>query len=273
MINLLLWGVILTYSVTAAIVTVNQLRGQTHPSVVGWWLVAGGWVVHGYTILHRILEGGFHLEFSLDHSLEAVAMMTAFLYLVDWRLRRAEARSVGLLLLPLIVLLLLASRLLPQTPPMVRELVNPWLVIHLLLSLLAYGLFTIAAILALLDSYQEHALRNKNLGAIFAALPPLGALEERLFAILKSGFAILTLSILTGAIYSRQELGAYFTLSHKVIFGWATWGVFGALLLGHRLYGWRGRRAVRFTLWGYLFLMLAYFGVKVVAEIILKKHV
>ena len=45
--------------------------------------------------------------------------------------------------------------------------------------------------------------------------------------------------------------------------------IFAALLAGRRVYGWRGRVAVRWTLAGFLALVLAYIGTKFVIEIIL----
>ena len=51
----------------------------------------------------------------------------------------------------------------------------------------------------------------------------------------------------------------------------AAWFVFGTLLVGRWRYGWRGTRAVRLTLAGMLLLLLAFFGSRLVLELVLKR--
>ena len=46
---------------------------------------------------------------------------------------------------------------------------------------------------------------------------------------------------------------------------------FGGLLLGRHLWGWRGRLALRWTLAGFVALMLAYVGSRFVIEVVLHR--
>ena len=50
------------------------------------------------------------------------------------------------------------------------------------------------------------------------------------------------------------------------------WAVLGILLAGRWRFGWRGRTAIRWTFAGYAILMLAYFGSKLVLEVLLDRH-
>ncbi|MEO5364707.1 MAG: cytochrome c biogenesis protein CcsA [Magnetococcus sp. DMHC-8] len=261
-------GAVGAYAVAAVWVTYNHLRG-IRPSVLSWWLVLAGWLTQWVPLVRLFVAEHGALAVNLGASLELSALTMGGLYLLWWRIHRQEARTVGVLLLPLMVFALTGSRLLPVTHPDLRVMTDPLLLSHLVLSLLAYGLFSIAAILALMDAFQEHALRTKHLGDLFASLPPLDALEETLFLMVTMGFALLTASMLTGGWYAYAERGTALAFNHKQVFTWATWLVFGTLLLGRHFQGWRGRRAVRFTLWGYLFLALAFFGVKFVSEVVL----
>ncbi len=92
-------------------------------------------------------------------------------------------------------------------------------------------------------------------------------MERLLFHLLRAGFVLLTLVILSGAVFSEQIFGQPFTFDHKVVLSLIAWGVFGLLLWGHSHYGWRGRAAVRWTLSGYGLLLLAYFGVRIILEL------
>ncbi len=269
MAHVLFWLVVAAYSVAAVLIVFNLLRGIMRPSVLSWWLVLAGWLGQMFPLAQRLVAAKGQLAVNLAASLELSALVMGLLYLIGWRIHRQAARPVGGILLPLMVITLLGSRLLPTAEPKLRAMSDPLLTSHLLLSLLAYGLLSIAVVLALMDAFQERALKTKHLGRLFTMLPPLGALEETLFLMVRMGFLLLTLSILSGGFYSHYQHGVVFHFSHKVVFSWATWLVFGTLLIGRYFQGWRGRRAARFTLWGYLLLVLAFLGVKFVYEIVL----
>jgi len=96
-------------------------------------------------------------------------------------------------------------------------------------------------------------------------------MEELLFRIIWVGFILLTLTLISGAVFSEEVFGQPIKLTHKTLFGFISWGVFAALLTGRKLYGWRGRIAIRWTLIGFVILLLAYLGSKFVLEVILQR--
>ena len=96
-------------------------------------------------------------------------------------------------------------------------------------------------------------------------------MESVLFQIIGAGFIFLTLTLATGVLYSEELFGKALTFTHKTLFGFVSWVIFAALLLGRRFYGWRGRVAVRWTLAGFVALILAYIGSRFVVEIILRR--
>ena len=100
-------------------------------------------------------------------------------------------------------------------------------------------------------------------------LPPLLTMEALLFRIIWGGFILLTLTLITGVIFSEELFGKPAQFNHKTLFGFVSWLIFAALLGGRHVYGWRGRIAVRWTLAGFLSLVLAYVGTKFVLEVIL----
>ena len=140
---------------------------------------------------------------------------------------------------------------------------------HLLISMLAYSLFTIASLHVLLMAIIERRLHAGDLPSALQKMPPLLTLETLLFRILAAGFILLTLTIASGVLFSEELFGKPARLSHKTVFGVLSWLIFAALLGGRWFYGWRGRTAVRWTLAGFLTLVLAYIGSKFVLEVIL----
>lgn len=140
---------------------------------------------------------------------------------------------------------------------------------HIVLSILAYSILSLCALQAFVLALQERALKHRRVNGILAALPPLMTMEGMLFELLWIGFALLTAAIVTGMIYIENVFAQH--LVHKTVFSLLSWCIFAGLLWGHRRLGWRGYTAVRWTLAGYTAVALAYFGTKLVLELILHR--
>ena len=141
--------------------------------------------------------------------------------------------------------------------------------IHVLLSMLAYSLLTLAAVQAILLAVQDNHLRNRHPGGFVRGLPPLQTMESLLFEMIAAGFVLLTLALLSGFAFLKDMFAQH--LVHKTVLSCLGWFVFGSLLLGRFRYGWRGRTAIIWTLSGFVILILAYFGSKAVLELVLKR--
>lgn len=143
----------------------------------------------------------------------------------------------------------------------------PFLLIHGLLSLIAFILLALAALQAIRIAIQEYRLHTKKNLTLEGNIPPLQTLEKTLFQILMWGFILLTLSLSSGFIYLNSQPTHPFT--HKTIFAIAAWVLFALLLIGHHRYGWRGKTAAQWTLVGFVFLVISYFGTKFVLQVLL----
>ncbi len=142
---------------------------------------------------------------------------------------------------------------------------------HISVAMLAYSLFTIAVLHAVLISQVEKRLHHAQLPRVLQSLPPLLTMETLLFRLIGFGFVLLTFTLASGIVFSEQIFGKAWQFNHKVLFGFISWGVFAVLLWGHHFYGWRGRVAVRWTISGFVFLLLAYLGSKFVLEVLLHR--
>ncbi len=141
------------------------------------------------------------------------------------------------------------------------------LTIHIMVSMLAYSLFALASVQAILMAVQDHHLHHRHPGGFIRALPPLQTMESLLFEMIAVGFVLLSLALLSG--FSFLENMFEQRQVHKTVLSLIAWIVFGTLLWGRYRFGWRGQKALIWTLSGFVVLMLAYFGSKVVIELIL----
>lgn len=151
--------------------------------------------------------------------------------------------------------------------------------LHIVVAMLAYSLFTIAMLQAVLMAVVErrlhHARRDAGHGASgplagpLSRVPPLLTLERLLFHTIAAAFALLTLTLATGVAFSETLFGRAMPFNHKTLFAIVSWLTFALLLAGRWLRGWRGRTALRWTLAGFTFLLLAYVGSRFVLEVVL----
>jgi ABC-type uncharacterized transport system permease subunit len=141
---------------------------------------------------------------------------------------------------------------------------------HIILSVTAYALITIAAAMAVALALLDRRLRNRKPLGWLSILPSMEALESGTFQALGIGFALLTLTLFSGFIFVENLFGQQ--LSRKTILSCLAWLVFAILLFGRWRFGWRGRTATRWMLSGFSLLGLAYFGSRLVLEVILGRH-
>ena len=141
---------------------------------------------------------------------------------------------------------------------------------HILLSMGAAALLFAAAVTALLLVVLDRRLRTRRIVDLPGLLPPLDVLEKVMFRLIGAGVLLLTLSLFTGFVFVTNLFAQH--LQHKTVFSLIAWAVFVGLLIGRVRYGWRGRSTVNWTLTGFVFLILAYFGSKFVLEYLLGRH-
>jgi ABC-type uncharacterized transport system permease subunit len=229
------------------------------------WLGIAALIFHSIVLFETIMTAkGLNLGVFKAGSL--VAWLMVLLLIIAGMKQPLE--NLTLILLPIAALCILleisfpSNRFILQGSPLGLQL-------HILLSVLAYSLLTLAAFQAVMLSMQDYYLRKKKPTRIMQYLPPLQVMESLLFQIIAAGFFLLSLSLLSGFMFMQDITAQH--LIHKTALSIVAWLVFLILLSGRWYFGWRGRVAVRYTLGGFVALMLAYFGSKFVLEIILQR--
>jgi ABC-type uncharacterized transport system permease subunit len=222
-------------------------------------------VLHG-ALLWQALFGAPQLRFGFAHALSAMALVAVALYWIESLFLRLDGMEP--LVLPFAALAVPLPALFPGLASSGEHAAAPTFRLHLALAVVAYGLFLIALLHALLMTVIERRLHEKN-PAFVGSLPPLLTLEQLLFRVIGAAFFFLTLTLATGIAFSESLFGRALRADHKTIFAVLSWATFGLLLLGRWRYGWRGRTAVRWTLAGFILLVLAYVGSRFVLEVVL----
>jgi ABC-type uncharacterized transport system permease subunit len=222
-------------------------------------------VVHASLLYPAILtSSGLNLGFFYAASL--IALTTALLLILASLFEPVENLGIPVFVLAALSILLL---LVNPAEHLLTESSSWQLDTHILTSLLAYSILGLAVVQAVLLAIQDRHLHNRQPGGFIRALPPLQVMEALLFQMIAAGYALLTLALVTGVLFLEDIFAQH--LVHKTVLSIIAWGVFGTLLWGRWRFGWRGRVAIRWTIGGFIFLMLAYFGSKFVLELILNR--
>ncbi|MEK9713777.1 MAG: cytochrome c biogenesis protein CcsA [Thalassolituus sp.] len=205
--------------------------------------------------------GGLNLEMFQVGSLIAL-IITLLLLFSAWR-KPVDNLFTGLL--PMGATVAMLAAVMPNSA--VESELSYALIWHILLSVIAFSLFTIASVQAVLVILQDRNLRKHQTRGLIRSLPPLQTMDALLFEIIWLGMILLTVAFAIGfpVVTDLQEQH----LVHKVVFSLIAWFVFAVLLIGRQRAGWRGPVAGKWTLAGTAFLILAYFGTQFVLEYVI----
>ncbi|MFT4069994.1 inner membrane protein YpjD [Paraburkholderia sp.] len=241
-------------------------------------------LVHG-VLLHTTIFPQNAMVFGFAFALSAMFWLGAGIYWIESFFFPLD--GLRLLVLPLACV----ASLLPLAFNGVRVLpyaAAPMFKLHFLIANIAYGLFAIAALHAVLmlaverrlhsmrgGLAQRHAAASGNgwWSSWLDTLPPLLTLEKLLFRLIGAGFVLLTLTLVSGILFSEQLVDRALRLDHKTVFAILSWVMFGALLTARKVSGWRGRAALRWVLASFVALLLAYVGSRFVFEVLLHRPV
>jgi ABC-type uncharacterized transport system permease subunit len=228
-------------------------------------LLLGALALQGVGLFHDLFPAG-GMRFGFSYAVALILWLALLFYWIESFYARLE--GLHMLGLPLAAV----GALLPLAFPAQHTLPHvdsPVFRAHFLMAMLAYSLFTLAALHALLMAAAEKRLHRGRLSRAMANLPPLLTMEALLFRLIVIAFVLLTLTVASGVLFSEALFGRPLSFDHKTVFAIASWVIFAALLAGRHLYGWRGRVALRWTLAGFAALLLAYVGTRFVLEVLL----
>ncbi len=221
-----------------------------------------GLLFHGQSLSEQIfMDDGLH--FSIAATVSLIGLQLALIALVGAIESSLRGMSAGLLALAAVASTATAL----ATDTTVGTQLTWQIQAHILISMFAYGLLTVGAIVSIYALVQDRRLRAGRLSAGNHLFAPLETTEKMLFGIAASGFAGLLLAVLSGFAFVDNLFAQH--LVHKTALSLLALTLFGILVAGRQFAGWRGKRAVYLYLWGFFILCLAYFGSRYVLEQIL----
>lgn len=220
----------------------------------------GGLLVHCAFTVNRYLAAGHTPITNLHESLSFFSLAIVGVFLVFER--RYKTTILGSFVIPIALLLMIVSiGFSSAIAPLNPTLKSKWLAAHTIMAFLGYAMFAISFGAAIMYLIQERFLKKKKLGAMYQKLPSLDVLDDINYRCLTFGFPLLTLAIITGAIWAETAWGTYWSWDPKETWALITWFVYAALLHGRLTTGWRGKKAAILAIIGFFVLLFTFLGV------------
>lgn len=224
------------------------------------WVLAAGFLCHGSFTFFRYLEAGYTPITNLHESLSFFSLAIVGVFIVLQH--RYRAAILGSFVTPLALVVMLLSALFPAAVvPLNPALKSRWLGIHTITAFAGYAAFAVAFCAGIMYLLQEHFLKSKKLGALYRRLPSLEILDDMNYRCLTIGFPLLTIAIVSGAIWAESAWGAYWSWDPKETWSLIVWFIYAAFLHARLTRGWSGRRAAWMSILGFAATLFCYLGV------------
>jgi cytochrome c-type biogenesis protein CcsB len=260
-VNILLFKITLLFYFGATVLFLVDVIGRLEKAGrFARWMLIGGFTVHCTALVARFVATGFTPSASLHESLSFFAWTVVGIYLLfDLRYRLAV---LGAFVCPLALVLMIAGSAAPKgVQPLNPMLDSWWFPVHVTLAFLGNAVFAIAFGAGIMYLLQERMLKSKKFSALYYRLPSLETLDSINYKCLTFGFPLMTMGIISGAIWANSAWGGYWRWDPKETWALITWFLYAALLHGRLTIGWRGRRAAIFAIIGFLCLLFTFLGV------------
>jgi len=264
--GVMLFELALTFYFAATIVSVIELfKGTKITSRIILMLAGTGFAIHTISIIYRYVTAG-HIPITNAH--EATSFFSWCIVLIFFILQfRYRVTLLSSFIMPVVFVLMLSSSMLPrEIKPLSPVLQSYWLGIHTILAFLGNAAFALAFGIGSMYLVQEHYVKSKQLGGLFERLPSLQTLDEINYRLITFGFPMLTFAIITGALWAESAWGSYWNWDPREVWSLMTWFIYAIILHARLAAGWRGRRAALLSILGFLTILIAFFGIKLLRK-------
>lgn len=256
----------LTFYFAATIVGIVELFKSSRATTrMMLGLAAAGFVIHTIHIILRYFLAG-HLPITNLHEASSFFAwsITLLFFYVEYRYK---VGLLGSFIMPIVFLVMLSSSVLPrEIKPLSPVLQSAWLGVHTTLAFIGDAAFAMAAGIGLMYLVQEHFVKKKHLGSLFQRLPNLQILDEINYRLITIGFPLLTLAIITGALWAESAWGSYWRWDPKEVWSLVTWFIYVFVLHVRLRVGWKGKKAAYLSIVGFLAVLFTFFGVNLLIK-------
>lgn len=264
--NVLFFEFALTFYFIATVIgIIGIFKGTKTISNAILILAVIGFLFHTINVVARYIKGG---HFPVTNIHEAASFFSWCIVVLFFLLEyRYKLGLLGSFIMPMVFILMLSSSIFPREIKEINPLLKSyWLSVHTTLAFLGDAAFAMAFGIGIMYLLQERYLKSKHLSGLFQRLPNLQVLDELNYRLITLGFPLLTLAIITGAIWASTTIGKYWRWDPKELWSLATWLIYAVVLHLRLTVGWRGRKAAILSILGFIMVIFTFFGVNLILK-------
>jgi cytochrome c-type biogenesis protein CcsB len=265
MVTLWLLPALACYALSAALFVFDRLSGRTKATGYAVAILGAGVVLHAFDLTARALQAGNIPVANFAQALSFLAWLTALAGLL--MIVRLKLGVIGAFVAPAVTLALGAASLTMSSGHVIlpAPLRSVWLPIHVTLAILGYTMFVLAASVSIAYLAYESRLKSKRaIGPANEGAPSLEKLDRINYRLLGWGFIMLSLAIVSGAIWADARWGHFWSWEPIESWSLAIWVLYAGLLESRLTIGWRGKRAAALTLVLFSLLVGSFVGVNLI---------
>lgn len=246
-----------------------------------------------FFLINRWFSSGY---FPISNLYESLIFLSSILLIIQKLLEsRTQSKIFGIILSPIVLFITsFADLTLPlemqKATALVPSLQSNWLMMHVSLMLLSYGVLLLGSLLAIIflvlyipklrkeqveKDLQFANLSKKSMLAFynlksFNQYAPskdfLTLLDVWSYKAISLGFPLLTIGIIAGAVWANEAWGSYWSWDPKETWALITWLVFAAYLHTRLIRGWSGQGPAILASFGFFFIWICYLGVNFLGQ-------
>lgn len=269
-VNYLFSASLVLYAISALLYSLMFYKSPEKIEKYSFLSLLAGIGAHSVSLVFRTAKSGHVPVTNMFESLSFFSWTCVLIFLI-FRARYG-VKILGAFVAPFVLALMLYASTMPmKIVPIEPVLRSPWLPLHAVSAFFGNGFLAMAFLAGVMYLIQEDRIKKKKVpGKIFLMLPSLDMLDKLGYDALKLGFPLLTLTIITGAMWSQQVWGKYWHWEPKQTWSLITWLVYAALLHQRLNAGWRGRKAAIMIVIGFVAVIFTFIGVNV---LLFGKHI
>jgi cytochrome c-type biogenesis protein CcsB len=253
------------YALSAAGFVAGRATNRARWSEQAVPLLAAAVLFHTLDLVVGALAAGNIPVTNFAQSLSFLAWLTAIVSLV--LIVRIRIQVLGAFVAPGVLLAVSVAYALMRPGRLVipQSLRSAWLPVHVTLAFLGDALFVVAAGVSLAYLVYESRLKAKRpMPPPGQTVPSLEKLDRINYRLLGWGFVMLSLAIVSGAIWADATWGHFWSWEPQESWSLVTWLLYAALLESRIAVGWRGRRAAALTLAVFTVLLGSFLSVSLI---------
>jgi cytochrome c-type biogenesis protein CcsB len=227
---------------------------------IAFFLIFSAIALHFFSMMVYTMATGYVPIQNLSHSLSLAAFFLGTMFLFFQY--KFDLKILGVFASILLFAIMLIVLMIPDAPVEKNAILKGfWFYAHIILVFAGDAALALACGAGILYLLQEKGIKTKSPGFFFKRLPSLDLLDNVGYTFLTTGFALLTIGLVTGFIYAKTVWGRFWSWDTKEVFSVGSWMVYAALLHLRLYSGWRGRKSAIMTIVGFFIILFTFLGV------------